>query len=58
MLKFECAIEAIIMFVKSIKKASNGMFTLLASQLCELLTFTQYFTLILSFLFLFLWFWF
>ena len=31
-LKFESGIEAIIIFVKSIKKAPNGMFTLLVSQ--------------------------
>ena len=31
-LKFEFAIEAIITFVKSIKKALSGVFTLLSSQ--------------------------
>ena len=31
-LKFEFAIEAIIIFTKSIKKASSGIFTLLVSQ--------------------------
>ena len=36
MFKFEYAVEAIIIFVKNIKKASNGMFTLLVSQLYEL----------------------
>ena len=35
-LKFEFAIEVIIVFVKSIKKASSGIFTLLVSQLYEL----------------------
>ena len=29
-------IKAIIIFVKSIKKASSGMFALLVSQLCDL----------------------
>ena len=32
MLKFDFAIEAIIKFVKNIKKALIGMFTLFASQ--------------------------
>ena len=36
MLKFEFAIEMIIIFVKNIKKASSGMFSLLVSQLNEL----------------------
>ena len=36
MLKFEFAIEAVIIFVKNIKKASSGKFTLLVSQLYEL----------------------
>jgi hypothetical protein len=35
--KFEFSIEAIIVFVKSIKKTSSGMFTLLVSQQYELL---------------------
>ena len=37
MLKFEFAIEAVIIFVKSIKKAMSGKFTLLVNQLNELL---------------------
>ena len=37
MLKFECAVEAIITFVKSIKKTSNGILTLYESQLYGLL---------------------
>ena len=32
MLKFEFAIEAIIIFVKSIKKELNGMITVIVSQ--------------------------
>ena len=36
MLKFEFVVEAIIIFVKNIKKASSGMFALLVSQLYEL----------------------
>ena len=36
MLKFEFVIEVIIIFVKRIKEASSGMFTLLASQLNKL----------------------
>ena len=35
-LKFEFAVEAIIIFVKNIKKTLSGMFTLLISQLYEL----------------------
>jgi len=34
--KFELAVEAIIIFVKNIKEASGGMFTLLVSQKYEL----------------------
>ena len=37
MLKSLFKVEAIIIFVKSIKKASNGIFTLQESQLYELL---------------------
>jgi len=36
MLKFEFAVEAIIRFVKNIKKALSGMFTLLVGQFYEL----------------------
>ena len=36
-LKFEFTVEAIIIFLKSIKKASSCMFTLFVSQLYELL---------------------
>ena len=36
MLKFEITEEAIIIFVKKIKKASNSIFTSLLSQLYEL----------------------
>ena len=32
MFKFEVAIKAIIIFIKNIKKASSGMFTLFVSQ--------------------------
>jgi len=35
-LKFEFAIEAVIIFVKNIKKASSGMITLMVSQVYEL----------------------
>ena len=37
MVKSEFAVKAIIIFVKSIKKASSGIFTLYESQLCGLL---------------------
>ena len=36
MLKFEFVMEAIIIYVKNIKKVSSGKFTLLVSQLYEL----------------------
>ena len=36
MLNFEFIVEMIIIFVKNIKKASSGIFTLLVSQLYEL----------------------
>ena len=41
MLKFEFAVEAIIVFVKNIKKALSGIFTLLASQSYELSQFLE-----------------
>ena len=36
MLKYKFVVEAIIIFVKDIQKASGGMFTLLVSRLYEL----------------------